>query len=237
MSIASMADAALQRKRVLNGGPTEVVPQRGTSDAQGRTITPLKQAAELTRYVPTEAIALYVAILAGAFATLSPPAGKKVYQLDFTTRWVFYAVMLGVTAALVWLIYAAKTRQNAVDQRPRDVPVFEMAIAAAAMAAWAAALPDSPFESFKWYGGWFAPIVLSTSTAIIPLIAAALGKAAPTYVEADSVGNEGAPESHVAGAAITDIAPDPTSSGGATGSSSDAAPPPLLSSDIVEEPE
>ena len=47
--------------------------------------------------------------------------------------------------------------------------------------AWAAALPDSPFEDFDSYGGWFAPIVLSTTTALLPLIAAAVGKRAPTY--------------------------------------------------------
>jgi len=59
-----------------------------------------------------------------------------------------------------------------------------MAIATVAMAAWAAALPDSPFADFKWYGGWFPPIVLTTTTALLPLIAAATGSSAPTYVEA-----------------------------------------------------
>jgi len=60
------------------------------------------------------------------------------------------------------------------------------------MAAWAAALPDSPFADFSWYGGWFPPIVLSTTTAVVPLIAAAAGRTAPTYEEAkdDSKANQ-----------------------------------------------
>jgi hypothetical protein len=185
-----MADAAIQRKRVAQAAPETVAtvqPLSGEGVA-GRTITPLKGASDLARYVPTEAVALYVVILAGAFATPTLSGNQKLYQLDYTTRWRFFGVMLVVTAALSWLIYAAKTRST--DHTPHDVPVFEMIIAVVAMAAWAAALPDSPFADFKWYGGWFPPIVLGTATALIPLIAQALGKTAPTYLEADSSGGD-----------------------------------------------
>lgn len=187
MSIVGMADAAIQRKRVQkDGAPTTVVARTAPTAAAGRTITPLKGASDVARYIPTEAIGLYIAILAGAFAKLTPKPPKKFYQLDFSGRWHFYFAMLAITAALVWLVYAAKTRSQ--DRRRRDVPVFEMVIAVFAMAAWAAALPDSPWADFKWYGGWFPPIVLSTTTALLPLIAAAFGKMAPTYVEAPATG-------------------------------------------------
>jgi hypothetical protein len=91
--------------------------------------------------------------------------------------------MLAFTAGLVWLMYAAKQRQTPAKQpgKKHNVPLFEMVVAVIAMAAWAAALPDSPFEDFDWYGGWFAPILLSTTTTLLPLIAAAAGKTAPTY--------------------------------------------------------
>jgi hypothetical protein len=188
MSIASMADAAIQRKRLPPGTSTDLVAARGAAGAgTGRTITPLKGASDLARYIPTEAIAIYIAILAGAFAALTPKPGEKASDLDYSSRWHFFFIMLGVTVGLVWLIYAAKTRPE--DRRKRDVPIFEMAVATLALASWAAALPDTPFADFKWYGGWFPPLVLSTTTALLPLIAAALGKTAPTYEEAAPAGS------------------------------------------------
>jgi uncharacterized membrane protein len=185
MSIASMADSAIQRKRLPTGTTTATVAARGAGGAgTGRTITPLKGASDLARYIPTEAIAIYISILAGAFAALTPKQGQQVSDLDYSSRWLFFFAMLGVTAGLVWLIYAAKTRQS--DRRKRDVPVFEIAVAMIAMGAWAAALPDTPFADFKWYGAWFPPLVLATTTALLPLIAAALGKTAPTYEEVEN---------------------------------------------------
>jgi hypothetical protein len=196
MSISSLTDGAIQRKLVAAGASTQVTPTPPAGTVVGapasgavtpRTITPLKGATDLGRYIPTEAIALYVAILAGAFAPLKVPTGKTLDTLDFVTRWRLYFIMLAVTAGLVWLIYAAKQRQTPVKDPGKwfNIPVFEMAIAVAAMAAWAAALPDSPFEDFHWYGGWFAPIVLSTSIALLPLIAAAAGKTAPSYEQTE----------------------------------------------------
>ena len=192
MSIASMADGAIQRKLVATGATTQVDPRPETGEAKSRTITPLKGASEIARWIPTEAVALYIAILAGAFGALSVPSGKKLADLDYSSRWWFYSVMLVVTAALVWLIYAAKNRETSAKQpgKRANIPVFEMAIAVLVMAAWAAALPDSPFADFSWYGGWFPPIVLSTTTAVVPLIAAAAGRTAPTYEESKDDSND-----------------------------------------------
>jgi cytochrome bd-type quinol oxidase subunit 2 len=189
MSIVGMADARIQRKRIDRGATPLVV----AADAP-RTITPLKAATDVARYVPTEAIGLYIAILTGAFGALRLPPNKRLDQLDYSSRWHFYLIMLAVTAGLVWLIYAAKTRAH--DRRRRDVPVFEMAVAVIAMAAWAAALPDTPFADFHWYGGWFAGIALATTTAVLPLIAAAFGRDAPAYTEAPS-GPGGEPAGNV----------------------------------------
>lgn len=188
MSISSMADGAIQRKRARTVGATAVERRSPSGEGTSRTITPLKTAGELARYVPTEAIAVYIAILAGAFGPLKVPVGKKLSDLDFATRWQFFFIMLGATAALVWLVYAAKTRETpAKDPDKRyNIPVFEMTVAVVAMAAWAAALPDTPFADFDWYGGWLSPIVISTTTALLPLIATAAGKTAPVYEEAQS---------------------------------------------------
>jgi hypothetical protein len=84
MSIASMADGAIQRKRVASGAGTSVRARPASGEAKTRTITPLKGASELTRWIPTEAIALYTAILAGAFGPLTVPAGKVLTDLSRT---------------------------------------------------------------------------------------------------------------------------------------------------------
>jgi hypothetical protein len=59
------------------------------------------------------------------------------------------------------------------------------------MAAWAAALPDTPFADFRWYGGWFSAITLTTTTALLPVIAAALGRDAPSYTETQGQAAQG----------------------------------------------
>jgi hypothetical protein len=194
MSIASLTDGAIQRKLVASGGSISVTaasPAGTVAVAPSapavtpRTITPLKAATELARYIPTEAIGLYLAIL-GAFAPLVATVGKPIDMLDFTSRWRFYTIMLAVTAGLVWLIYAAKQAETPAKQRGKrfNIPIFEMAVAVVAMAAWTAALPDSPFEDFHWYGGWFPPIVIATTTSLLPLVAAAAHRTVPTYQQA-----------------------------------------------------
>ena len=119
---------------------TQVVARPATGAAQSRTITPLKGASELARWIPTEAIALYIAISEGV-RSFERARRKELKDLDYTTRSVFYFVMFGVTTALVWLLSTAKNRETnpKAPGKARNIPVFEMAIAALAMAAWAAA--------------------------------------------------------------------------------------------------
>jgi uncharacterized membrane protein len=186
MSIAAMTDARIQRQRHAEAARPEARP-RGVPGAYGaaprRAITPLPAANAIARYVPTEALAIYVVILAGAFGPLEVRPGQSVSDLDFTGRWIFLAVSLLATAALVWLLYVGKAR---AEGRPyRDVPVFEMAVAVVALGAWACALPDTPLADFAFYGGWVPPVVLGLTTAAIPAVASALGKTPPVYEEAE----------------------------------------------------
>jgi uncharacterized membrane protein YdcZ (DUF606 family) len=195
MSLASIADARIQRQRQAQPrrGVRSLVTVRsaraeGAPDADRakpkRDITPLPGATDLARYVPTEAIALYIPILAGAFSEPKAPTGKELHEADFSSRWWFFLGALVGTLALTYLIYAAKKRSEAGGWKPRkDIPVFEMTVALVAMAAWSVSLPDSPLLDFEWYGGWIAPVVLLGSTLLIPLVAAALGKIPPVYVE------------------------------------------------------
>jgi hypothetical protein len=191
MSIAAMTDARLQRRRHpqatrararARGVGREPSPPAGSA---GREITPLPAANSVARYVPTEAIAIYVAILAGAFGPLKVASGADLSTaFDFTSRWLFLAGSLVVTAGLVWLLYIGKARSQGGPYR--EVPLFEMAVAMVALAAWAFALPDTPLADFSFYGDWLPPVVLGLTTFAIPAVASALGKTPPVYEEDDS---------------------------------------------------
>ena len=185
MSIASLTDARIHRTS-HSDRRTQTVSARGKrehSHTARRTITPLPAANQVARYIPTEAIGIYIAILA-LFNPLVPKPGQQLWQLDFHSRWWFFGISLIGTGALVWLMYLGKARAAGHKLDGPDIPVFEMLIAIAAMAAWALALPDNPLQSFSWWKEGISPVILSAATFLIPLVAAALGKSPPTYEEA-----------------------------------------------------
>jgi hypothetical protein len=172
-----MADARIQRGRTTRAKDTRV-RQRGLPDAvdpaeQGLN-APLPTADSIVRYIPTEAVAIYVAILSGAFSPLVPKPGQSLDQLDYRSRWIFLGAFALATAGLVWLLYVGKARS--AGERYTDVPVFEMAVASIALVGWAFALPDSPLVDFSFYGGWLPPVILGMTTFLIPAVAAALGR-------------------------------------------------------------
>jgi hypothetical protein len=188
MSIASLTDARIhrtsagdrRRRRVhVRAHRGEKAPDRS------RTITPLPGANQIARYIPTEAIAIYIGILA-LFAPLAQKPHTKVWQLDYTSRWYLFAAGLVGTAILVWLVYLGKSRAAGHKGPGRDVPVFEIAMAVLAMAAWAFALPDTPLQDFSWWQKGISPVILTAATLLIPVIASAWGKTPPTYEEAQN---------------------------------------------------
>jgi hypothetical protein len=182
VSIAAMTDARIQRRRPKQQARAQ---ERGVPDVIGgaAAAVPLPAANALVRYIPTEAVAIYVAILAGAFQPLRPKPGQPLDQLDFTSRWLFLGIFLIATAGLVWLLYIGKARS--AGEPYGDVPLFEMAVAAIALAGWAFALPDSPLADFSFYGGWLPPVVLGLTTLTIPAVAAALGRTPTVYEQGD----------------------------------------------------
>lgn len=188
MSIASLTDARLQRvanpdRRTVRVAARHTDRQTAAQTAATRTITPLPQATDLARYIPSEAIAIYVAVLA-LFSPLTPSSGGHVWQLDFRSRWWLFGLSLVFTAALTWLIYLGKRRQAGTRGPGRDLPIFELSVAVVAMAVWACALPDSPLLDFEFWDTKDASVLLLVATALIPVVANALGKTPPTYEEA-----------------------------------------------------
>src|SRR4051794_10873912 len=155
MSIASMSDASFARQRggiKLGRGkrkqPRTAHPAHGAAaDAHAPApITPLPAANDVARWIPTEAIAIYLAFYAGIWGTST--------NSDYTSRWEFFLIGgLGGTTVLVFLIFTAKW-QHAQNVRYQP-PIFEILIADLAFSAWALALPGSPATGLSFHGDWF----------------------------------------------------------------------------------
>jgi hypothetical protein len=186
-----MSDARLARARNGGRGRRVVHPdhQSALQTGTSTTITPLAAANDVVRWIPTEAIALYLAFYAGIFGS-----GASSTATDFATRWQFFGwAGLGGTAVLVVLIYTAKWRLSAAANAKWEFPLFEILLADIAFAGWALALPASPALQWSRYGDWFPEAMLVLVTTLVPLIGSALGLNPPTYVEPVADGKKAAP--------------------------------------------
>lgn len=117
---------------------------------------PTNWANQITRWIPTETITVYVALL----ALVAPEAAHKS---SFASRWVLFGIIVAINPVVVILLAMAKSKTWKLDK----FPVFEMLIAPIAFAAWAFALPDTPLNSISGYNiKWNAAIVTVTTIGI-----------------------------------------------------------------------
>ena len=156
MSIASMVD-------------TKMALQRGVSEDEHSPAKPIGVSTgivdQITRWIPTETITAYVALLA-----LLAPLAK--HAPSYESRWVLLGIVTAANPVVVLLLAMAKSQ-------PGDrffLPVFEMFIAPIAFAAWAFALPDTPLSSIAHYDLKWNAAILSVTTTGIVLLANALHK-------------------------------------------------------------
>ncbi len=177
MSINSLTNAACARRTDFH--PHGQTPQGLAQIAQAAYTTPdaaaqptAADAASTTApggvgvafnvlfgYIPTEVVTIYVAFLAGINTTDAVTPG------DWRAFWGF----LSATPLVVWLIYAAKvkTAGKPLPVKFRVWPLWEMCAGTVAYAAWAFALPNTPFSSVAWYSAGLAGVlVLVVSTAL-----------------------------------------------------------------------
>lgn len=156
MSLASMVDTKLvlqQAKDQHRASPQQPV---GVST---------NIANQITRWIPTETITVYVALLA-LVAPLAP------HSPSFTSRWILFGLMTAANPLVVVLLVMAK-KEGGVKF---TLPVFEIIVASIAFAAWAFALPDTPLRSISGYGIRWNAAILTVTTTAITLIANALHK-------------------------------------------------------------
>ena len=161
MSITSMTNVAFQRRTDTPGAP----PLTSTAIAAATASKPESESAVTTSmkviatYIPTEVLTLYLAVVA---ATTGGDTG-----------WIAFGIFLVLTPTVVWLVYATrvKTSERRLPLNPSQWPMWEMFAATVAYAAWAFALPATPFASFPWYSASIAGIAVLATSMLLGLLA------------------------------------------------------------------
>lgn len=161
---ASRTRAYRDRSRARRPGPEgrEEAPAEPATrpepvdDTEDERTGAAKALEEITRYIPTEALTIYLALL-GLIGVTSG---------DFTGRWIAFAIFAVATPGMVlvdWLILRRRDRQ-AKTKAGKKLLYFNAAAATIAFVAWAFALPATPFAEFDFYDpkwGGFAALVVS----------------------------------------------------------------------------
>jgi hypothetical protein len=127
----------------------------------------------IVTYIPTEILTLYVAIVAFLQSSEATKPGL--------TTWITFWAFLFATPVVVWILFATKVKSagGSLPLHPRVWPWWAMIAATIAYAAWAFALPDTPFRAFDWYSGTLGGIAVLVVSAGLGLIGGLVGPAAP----------------------------------------------------------
>jgi hypothetical protein len=169
MSISSMTNVAFARRRDV--APENEAPRTTEEIAAAKGDKPATQGggtstlAAIAAYIPTEVLTVYVAVV----AAINP----AVTGAGSTPVWVSFVLFLVLTPVVVWLVYAGKVRKagKRLPVAPRRWPRWEMFAATVAYAAWAFALPETPFSTFAWYSTAIAAVVVLVATTALGLVA------------------------------------------------------------------
>jgi hypothetical protein len=166
--VAMMQDAAAKR---TSAAPSEVRPARGklarrraarAPSSQEKTASVAAAAAmELVRYIPTEAVALYTAIL-----PLLVPEDKPLEDQSYGSRWA----LAGIVGALA-VLFAVGIYRRELQARGKKFtwPPKRTLTVVFAYIAWVFVVPGSPFQDFGWYTPTLGAIVGLLAVALLAL--------------------------------------------------------------------
>ena len=117
---------------------------------------------QIARYIPSEVLTVYVALI-GAMKEANASKDAKLNGF-----WVTFALV----PVVVWCIFAAKMRANALPLplNPKSWPFWKMIAALVAFTAWAYALPAGPFAECSWYQPAYSQVALLGTTAALALL-------------------------------------------------------------------
>jgi len=162
MSISSMTNVALDRKV---GPPTwDLASEAKKGPVDQGAVT--KALDVVMAYVPTEIVALYVAVVA-ALKNTSESIGALLLCVIFSVA----------TPIVVWVIYAGKFRikERRLPLTLAEWPRWEMVASFIAFPAWAFALPGGPFEGGRALAG-IGVLVVSVALGLAAMVFGPLPK-------------------------------------------------------------
>jgi hypothetical protein len=171
IAAGAAADAALA------GWSREAAVEAGTS-AAGEEVPPSVGTGALTQlvsFIPTETLALYVAVDT-ALGELTAPSGGLVCRSDFGARWWWLAGLFVATAVLcIGLSYRKQKEAN--PAATFRMPLVEILAGSAGFLIWALALPSTPLRTFCGYdpSSW-SPVILLAGTVSIATTLYVFGK-------------------------------------------------------------
>ncbi len=169
MSIAALSKVAVARTEDLPGDlPTDMESTNRAAHGSAAENPTTDALGAIVAYIPSEVILLYVAGLAAISSD----------SRSLTGQWILFWVLLVATPLALWLTYGSRlvTAGRGLPLHPKRWPKVEMAFATIAFAAWAAALPDSPFREIENYGQALSGFVVLAVTVILPMVAPVVGR-------------------------------------------------------------
>ena len=146
MSIAALMNEAAAEATRAERAPREVsrvqAHRRRAADSMSQTNVG-SIAGDLSRYLPTEAVALYTGVL-----PFLVPKSKALSHQDYTSRY-WLAIGVGVFA----ILYAVGLYRREVRARGGEFhwPPKKTVTVVVAYVAWVCVIPGSPLGSLSWY--------------------------------------------------------------------------------------
>lgn len=166
--VAFMQDGALAQSRRSRGGGKRgrKLELQGQGDHRADAPDPpASQVAaattELSRYIPTEAIGLYTAIL-----PFLVKDGTPLSEQSYTGRWI-----LATGVAILAVLFAVGVYRKELLKRSGTFkwPIKRTLTVLFAFAAWVAVIPGSPFQDFSWYTPSIGGIIGLVAVAVLAL--------------------------------------------------------------------
>jgi hypothetical protein len=135
----------------------------GPSTAPSAPENPL---ATIVAWIPTETIALYIAVTA-ALGDVAVPEGGAESDADFTSRWIWLGILLVITAATATALSYRHQKQTSAATK-FTMPIFEVSAASVAFLVWALSLPNTPLRDIEGYdySAWNSVLIMGGTLAI-----------------------------------------------------------------------
>jgi len=129
--------------------------------------------AQVTKFIPTEIVAIYVAIAAiwDPVKVGKDADGKDlpIDSFDFTSRWWLFFAMVAFTPVMTYFIFSFRVRSA---KGPIKFDGWKWLSASIygmlGLTAWATALADTPWLGFTWWKPAISIAVLLVFTLLVP---------------------------------------------------------------------